>query len=241
LARLHLTSLYCPFLAPSTLSLMVPGIRFVGSDVTDCEVVLDGTFIPCPTAQALGIPLVVKREAGAGVGCTMHLCVRFMTDPRIGLAPIDWQYGGAVGPAPPVVAARTDGIPFTTMGWEKLDDFIDSMFEEGPRNVNRRCLVRFLREERDLPDLSRSLNLRFPMHMRVKPAGLQTAAVLNGIVGIVTGRRDNGRVGVKFPDPHGVKALRPGALLLENGDPADQGDGDAEECKQSDEDDEEMP
>jgi len=158
----------------------------------------------------------------------MQLCVRCMTGPRIGLAPIDWLYVGIVGPAPPVVAARTDGIPFTTMGWEKLDDVIDSMFDDGPRNVNRRCLVRFLREERDLPDLSRSPSLRFPIHMRVKPPDLQNAVVLNGIVGIVTGRCDNGRVGVKFPDPHGVKVLRPVALLLENGDPADQGDGDAE-------------
>jgi hypothetical protein len=33
-----------------------------------------------------------------------------MSDPAIGLAPNDWQYGGALGPAPTVLVARSDGV-----------------------------------------------------------------------------------------------------------------------------------
>lgn len=201
---------------------MVQGIQIIGATIKDVEVVLDSSFIPCPTAQAVGIPLVVKREASLGTRCREHLVARFMTDPSIGLAPADWQYGGLMGPAPPVLAARTDGVAFSKKGWAALNDFISATFEEGPCKVTRAHLRRFLRERLNLPDMSESLAVRFPRQLRVQPEGLRAAAELNGIVGIVTGRYENGRVGVSFPEPHGIKALKPENLLLEGGGPVDQ-------------------
>lgn len=141
---------------------------------------------------------------------------------------MDWQYGGCLGDAPPVLAARTDGIPFTTKGWALLDDFISATFDDGPRPVTRLTLLQFLRGK-SLAELSRALPLRFPQGISVKPNGLKQAAELNGIIGLVIGRYDNGRVGVKFPDPHGVKALKPECLLNLDGSPADRGDGELEE------------
>ncbi|CAE8690833.1 unnamed protein product [Polarella glacialis] len=197
---------------------MVPGIRIVGSQVRDCEVVLDGSFRPCPTAQAAGIPLFVKRDAFPGPESSLYLSVRLMTEPRSGFAPMDWQYGGIMGPAPAVVAARTDGVPFTPAGWEVLDNFIDAMFSDGPRLVNREDMLRFLSEAQlALADVSESLALQYPKNAQVIPKGL-TVAALNGVVGTVTGRYENGRVGVHFREPFGLKALRPDNLVLQRQD-----------------------
>lgn len=207
---------------------MVPGIRITGSNIVNADVTVDATFIPCPAAHAVGVPLAVKRESAAGVRSDMHLCVRLMTDPRMGLAPPDWQYGGCLGDAPPVIAARTDGIPFTTEGWALLDDFICNELDDGPCRPNRATFLKFLRGNA-VADLSRSLPLRFPAGSSVKPSGLRNAADLNGIVGLVAGRYENGRVGVRFPDPHGVKALKPECLLTPDGRLADLGDGELQE------------
>ncbi|CAE8653233.1 unnamed protein product, partial [Polarella glacialis] len=126
------------------------------------------------------------------------------------------QYGGVMGPAPPVVAARTDGVPFTPAGWALLDDFIDAMFSEGPHVVNRVDLLRFLRgAQLALPDVSESLALQYPKNTQVM--GL-TVAALNGVVGTVTGRYENGRVGVLFREPFGLKAVRPDNLVLQRQD-----------------------
>ena len=201
---------------------MVRGIRIVGDRVTDCDVTLDGDCVPCPVAEALEIPLVVKRERGPGEECFIQLASRFMSNPYsvLHLAPMDWQYGGALGPAPPVVAARTDGIPFTKAGWAELDKFICNELGEGPFGSLRRPF-----SFRDLPDLSRFLGVRFPEGVFVMPLGFTCLVELNGILGAVTGRYENGRVGVSFPEPHGVKAVRPENLFLEDGTPADRGEG----------------
>jgi len=206
----------------------VPGIRIIGSEVKDVEVRLGSSFIPCPTAQAVGIPLVVKREASPGDESGMYAAVRFMTDPRTGLAPMDWQYGGLNGPAPPVLVARADGLAFSSRGYAALDDFISATFDEGPCSVTRAHLCRFLRERQKLPDISEALGVRFPKDLVVKSQGLTAAAELNGMFGVVTGRYENGRVGISFPEPHGIKALKPENLLLESGAPADQAGGDKE-------------
>ena len=95
---------------------MVASIRIARAVVDNADVIVNASFTPCPTAQAVGIPLVVMKESTVGVRSDMHLCVRLMTDPRLGLAELDWQYGGCLGDAPPVIAARTDGIAFTRGG-----------------------------------------------------------------------------------------------------------------------------
>ncbi len=198
----------------------------MGGRVTDWDVTMGDGFVPCPVAEALGIPLVVRRERGTGEECFIQLASRFMSNPYsvLHLAPMDWQYGGALGPAPPVVAARRDGIPFTKAGWAELDEFICEMNRgwvgEGPRTSLRRPF-----SFRDLPDLSRSLSVRVPEGLFVMPSGLTAAVELNGTLGAVTGRYVNGRVGVRFPKPHGVEFVRPEFLVLEDGSPADRGEG----------------
>ena len=221
---------------------VVRGIRIVGKRVTDCDVtvdlrVTDGAphqqchtldgFVPCPVAEALGIPLFVKREHGPGEDCDIQLVCRFMSTPYtvLHLAPVEWQYGGALGPAPPVVAVRSDGIPFTKEGWEELDGFICDELEEG-------AYVSLTRPSentspygwafRKLPDLSKDLGLRVPEGLLVMPSGLKKAVELNRTLGVVTGRYVNGRVGVRFPEPHGVKFVRPEFLVREDGSPADR-------------------
>ena len=46
-----------------------------------------------------------------------------MSEPSIGLAPENWQYGGLLSPAPPVLVVRGDLIPFDINDWKILDDF----------------------------------------------------------------------------------------------------------------------
>jgi hypothetical protein len=36
---------------------------------------------------------------------------------------MDWQYGGMLPPAPPVLVARSDSIIFNKADWAVLDDF----------------------------------------------------------------------------------------------------------------------
>lgn len=71
----------------------------------------------------------------------MYWIVRMMSVPKIGLAPMDWQYGGMNGPAPPVVVARTDGVPFTKTDWCRLDEFETHMLDNGPRKITRDDLL----------------------------------------------------------------------------------------------------
>lgn len=52
-----------------------------------------------------------------------HIIVRMMSSPSEGLAPNDWQYGGMLGPAPPVLVVRNDSIEFEIGDWKVLDDF----------------------------------------------------------------------------------------------------------------------
>ena len=101
---------------------MVLGLRVVGDDLKPCEVLLDEGFQPIPIAHAAGIPLLVKREAGVPRHCQSYRIVRMMTDPRIGVAPMEWQYGGLLPPAPSCLVARSDGNPFSVADWYLLDD-----------------------------------------------------------------------------------------------------------------------
>ena len=40
-----------------------------------------------------------------------------MSTPEVGLAPMEWQYGGMLPPAPPTLVARKDNIPFEKSDW----------------------------------------------------------------------------------------------------------------------------
>ncbi len=72
---------------------------------------VDSTFEKCPIAHAVGIPLYAKRLFNEPRKKSNHyIIVRLMSEPSIGLAPMDWQYGGSNEAAPSVLLARSDSI-----------------------------------------------------------------------------------------------------------------------------------
>lgn len=93
----------------------VEGLRIVGSNITPEKIVFDLSFEKCPIAHAAGIPLYVKRLPIPGVKSGKYIIVRMMSEPAVGVAPMDWQYGGACSIAPPVLVVRSDKIPFTNL------------------------------------------------------------------------------------------------------------------------------
>ena len=206
------------------------GVRIVGDTITAADVFVDSAFEPVPIACAVGLPIIVRREQPTGDRYKRYAIVRMMSDPDVGVAHREWQYGGACGPAPPVVAARKDGLPLTVDEWMLLDDFEMAMLDPGPRRVLRKDLARFIadamggalrcgRPAHAFLDVVQALDVRYPKGARVRTRGLQTRA-LEGAVGVVEGRYERGRVGVLFPEPFGLKAVRPRNLLPECPRPA---------------------
>lgn len=194
---------------------MVAGVRVVGADITDAEVYPDNTFTPCPLASALGVPLVVKREAAIGEQHEFYRISRFMTDPQDGIADLEWAYGGMCGPAPPIIVARTDGTPFCCCDFIALEDFLKSFFDDDdyPRRLNaatRLDFVQFLKEICE-PSSPAFLEIRFPKDSLVQAHDLQTHQ-LNGEIGVVIGEYKAGRIGVLFRAPHNRKSVRSGHL-----------------------------
>lgn len=169
----------------------------------------------------------MKKMSGTG-GDDSHIrsniIVRFMGDPDDGMAPPEWQYGGRMGPAPPCVLARRDGVPFSKADWEAIDEYRTVVMEEageaddGRDEVTKRMLTphafRKYLEENSAEFPSAVLSLRFPMGSTVVPAGLSVTE-LNGREGVVA-QFGRDRVGVRFPDlpERGVTALRPERLTL---------------------------
>ena len=86
-----------------------------------------------PVPIELGVPLVWKMLHGQGGDHShirLNLIVRLMSDPDDGFAPCEWQYGGNMGPAPPVILARRDRIPFSCHDWMVLDDYMSRWRDE---------------------------------------------------------------------------------------------------------------
>lgn len=214
---------------------MVPGVRVHGSEATDVEVKLDDNFRAVPVPAKLGIPVLCKRQSGTGgddSNIRSNAIVRFMADPDDGMAPDEWQYGGNRGPAPPVVLARKDGLPFSTHDWAVLNDYMSYWMEEtgeaedDRREVSDRILdltafQRYVRENLEEQPLG-FLSLQFPCGSTVVPEGLSTQE-LNGKEGEVV-RFNRDRVGVQFPD-RAVTALRPQHLRLVQEAPVCEGRG----------------
>ena len=48
--------------------------HFVGSKVDKSDVIIDSTFMHCPVAQAVGIPLTIEREDAPEVRANKKLC-----------------------------------------------------------------------------------------------------------------------------------------------------------------------
>jgi len=174
----------------------------------------------------LGVPILYKKMPGTG-GDDSHIrsniIVRFMADPDDGFAPAEWQYGGRMGPAPPVVLARRDGVPFSTQDWEAMQEFMDNWQDECADAEDDRLSVSqsiltperfktFVRGQQQEARPSAFLSLRFPVGAGVVAEGLTSAQELNGKEGKVA-QYSRERVGVRYPD-RGVIALRPERLTL---------------------------
>lgn len=191
---------------------MIAGVRIVGTEAVDARVCPDMAFEPCPFAHKLGIPLVVKREPPTNTKHEFYRVVRIMTDPEIGLAAWEWQYGGMCVPAPPVVMARADGKPFGVAELTALEDFLERLFDDDDFPVSLRAASpsdfwQFVSEQA-VPCSNAFLDLRFPKGLQVQAKDLQLVE-LNGTIGTTTGEYTSGRVGVLFPEPFGPKAVRP--------------------------------
>ena len=75
------------------------------------------TIIDKNNPKMAGIPLYVKRVNIPGKISNRYIICRMMTDPKVGLCHMDWLYGGQLPPAPPVLVARSDFIPFDSNDW----------------------------------------------------------------------------------------------------------------------------
>ena len=222
----------CSFYHPSCIyAAMVLGVRVHGDSVKDVDVTLDDSFRAVPVPTLCGVPVLWKKMSGTG-GDDSHIrsniIVRFMADPDDGFAPDHWQYGGGMGPAPPVVLARKDRLPFSTQEWEVLTEYMSIWTEElmGVEDDRHVVNVNFLtpcsfsayvqQNRENFP--AAFLSLIFPLGSTVVPSGLSIEP-LNGIEGeVVQYSRD--RVGVRFPDSAEPVALKPKRLTVVREAPA---------------------
>jgi len=89
----------------------VMGLRVEAHELHPQMIQVDSTFEKCPIAHAAGIPLYVKRLLDEPrKKSNKYIIVRMMSEPSEGIAPMDWQYGGMLPPAPTVLVARSDSI-----------------------------------------------------------------------------------------------------------------------------------
>jgi hypothetical protein len=187
----------------------VEGIGIWGDQFSDEKVVLDGSrdFVPVPTPQLLGVPLMAKRLSDGSNGpeqqppASLNLIVRLMSDPRTGLAPADWQYGGAAA-APKVLLARGDGKPFTVGAWAAIDDYMVMVFDDEPSNYKRRLTKKhfgkYLHGYHMQPIEPSLHSIAYPKGLSCEIQGVQSDETLNGMVGRVFGWKANGRIKLKI-------------------------------------------
>ena len=174
----------------------VMGLRVEGSELKPELIHIDSSFIKCPIAHAAGIPLYVKRILNAKkIKSDFYWIVRMMSQPSIGLAPNDWQYGGALGPAPPVLVVRSDSIQFGINDWSILDDFEVAMLDDGPRKVTRKDFIQFAKCQH-FSEANIVLEVNYPKGTKCLIDGLTQKAELNGKIGTCNGSYKNHRIGV---------------------------------------------
>lgn len=150
------------------------GLRVQANQLTPELIQVDSTFERCPIAHAAGIPLYVKRLFNEPRKKGNHyIIVRMMSEPSEGIAPIDWQYGGMLEPAPSVLVARSDQVQFNKNDWAVLDDFEMEMLDDGPRKVSRKDFISFVKAGYE-KNLSSNIVLEalYPQGSRWKVDGL---------------------------------------------------------------------
>lgn len=193
---------------------VVQGLRINADKIIPEEVQLDSSFEEVPIAAAAGIPLFVKKLKAVSVRTgNRYIICRMMSEPKTGLAEMHWQYGGSFNPAPQVLVARTDSIPFTRKDWKVLDQFEMEMLNDGPRKVTRADFISFVKN-RPCSDENIVLEVLYPRGQRIRVVGLSTNVTLNERIGSATGNYANGRVGVQIDDHEGVVAVKPGNLSM---------------------------
>jgi hypothetical protein len=178
-----------------------------------CQV--DSSFERCPIAAAAGIPLFVKNLSVPGKQVEnggRYIIVRMMSEPTVGVAPLRWNFGGIYGPAPPVLVARSDSVPFTIEDWNVLDDFEMKMLDDGPRSVTRQDFISFVKAGQ-YGDATVALEALFPEEKRVRAVGLKVNTKLNKRLGQSTGHYAKGRVAVQFDGLDKVFGVKPGNLV----------------------------
>ncbi|KAL1496298.1 hypothetical protein AB1Y20_016260 [Prymnesium parvum] len=200
-------------------------------------------FEHVPTALRLGFPLMFKRlhEVQDATGETLEPAQRIyifslMETPGLGL-PITWNLNGKATKLPPLLAVRSDGVPFTRQDWKCLTEFQRYLEEtyiqfERPWHytpadfkkwvrifVNSQCLMKTQEHPEAFADIDPCLDRRFPLGLRVKAVGVSKEE-LNGRVGTVE-KYDlaRGRVGVLFAQPYGLLSLKAANLYI---DPAER-------------------
>ena len=194
----------------------VSGIRVEGDQIRSELIHMDSTFEKCPIAAAAGIPLFVKKldipGKQLGVG-RRYIISRMMSEPSTGIAPLHWAYGGALEPAPPVLVARKDAIPFTEDDWWVLDEFEMMMLDDGPRRVTRRDFVNFAKGYYSA-QANLVLETKFPKGKLVRIVKLEKNISLNDRTGQVTGQYGNGRVRIKIDGLRDAVAVKPRNLTI---------------------------
>jgi hypothetical protein len=113
---------------------------------------------------------------------------------------------------PPVLVARSDGIPFTKEDWDVLDEFEMKMLDNGPREVTRQDFLNFAKQHSSNANLI--LETSFPKGQRVRMVKLKKNSALNDKTGQTTGQYGNGRVVIKVDGLDEVVAVKPVNLKI---------------------------
>ena len=207
-----------------------------------------------PLAVLCGVPLMFRRLGSDGdVGVpggpagpqaapveelryeTKMYVYKLMTTPGLGL-PLTWNQHGPQTRLPPVLACRSDGLPFTPDDWACLCEFQEyldetQMAQEHLYHTNKGEFTKWvgmwtanvcLKRDRPNPyafsDLCPAFESRFPLGVSVRACGIAAKPELNGKVGTVR-RHDEAklRVGVEFPPPVGLLSIKHTNLEMPDG------------------------
>ena len=115
-----------------------------------------------------------------------------------------------------------NGIPFNQEEWISFDNFVFNFPWEDGRRPTRDDFISSLMGDlygalaignpaHAFMDVVKKLRIRYPKYAQVKATGLvsEEGMILNGTVGTVIGKYARGRVSVEFPNPFGMKHVKP--------------------------------
>ena len=158
-----------------------------------------------------------------------------MMTPGLGL-PLTWNQNGAGTKVPPVLACRSDGVPFTPDDWACLCEFheyLDELYvrEEQLYYTNKaefkkwvaiwtqgQCLKKEKPNPHAFAEIAPCFESRFPLGIQVKAVNLAAKPELNGRLGTVK-KYDEAklRVGVEFVAPFGLLSIKHTNLEMADG------------------------